>query len=139
MIGAMAHPAAWEVVNHAPLDIRPLRVDLLLELLVDPDERLEAEPCEVLGEHRRVEIALQSLLRNARTHGGGVARVRVVGGRIELHDRGPGVAVDRLEPPPAEATAGSGLALVRRVAALLGGRLELTPVVALVLPLAGGR
>ncbi|MCA9660166.1 MAG: sensor histidine kinase [Myxococcales bacterium] len=136
----MAHPAAWEVVNHAPLDLRPLRVDQLLALLVDPDERLEAEPCEVLGDHRRVEIALHNLLINARTHGRGVARVRVAGGRIEFHDRGAGVAVERLElPPAAEVTAGSGLALVRRVAALHGGRLELTPVVALVLPQAGER
>lgn len=131
----MAHPAAWEVVNHAPLDIKPLRVDLLVELLVEADERLEAEPCEVLGDHRRVEIALQNLLSNARWHGEGVARVWVGGGRIEVHDRGPGVAVERLELSPA----GSGLALVRRVAALLGGRLELTPVVALVLPLASER
>ena len=137
----------WSRLAHAELEREPVRLDLLAELLVDEDagESFEAsEPVVVEGDPRLLEVALSNLVLNARVHGGGLERVRVLQAdgraRVEIHDRGPGIAGEHLLDPfcKGEASRGSGLglALVRRIADRHSGSFEITPLVTLELPLA---
>ena len=104
-------------------------MDLLVELLVEDDETFEADATTVVADPRLVRIAVGNLVENARIHGGGVERVRVAGGVVEVLDRGPGVHDPRLLAPFTKGAAskgtGLGLALVARIAEAHGGRLEL--------------
>jgi two-component system sensor histidine kinase MtrB len=79
-----------------PTDIRVLVSEAMSEMaapnaeLVLPEETFLARV-----DKRRLERVLTNLVLNAETHGGGLRRVVVVGGkgviRIEVEDRGPGI------------------------------------------------
>ncbi len=132
----------WSRLAHATPAREPVRLDLLVELCLDDDEPLEGEACVVDGDPQLLEVAVRNLVENARVHGDGVDRVRVAGGRVEVHDRGQGLPADHEIAPfrrgPASRGSGLGLALVRRIAEKHGGRLETAPVVVLVLPVRPG-
>jgi len=82
----------------------------------------------------RVRQILWNLATNVKKYGGGYARVRVGEGRVEVCDRGPGVAEEELErlfepffrTDPARGRGGSGLglAVVRSLAQAMGGRVS---------------
>jgi signal transduction histidine kinase len=136
--GVVERLLTWSRLAHATPAMAPVRLDLLVELCLEDDESLDAEPTVVDGDAELLEVAVRNLIENARVHGGGVERVRVADGRVEVLDRGEGIADDRLlEPFTKGATSpgsGLGLALARRIADRHGGHLEVSPAVALVLP-----
>ncbi len=138
--GMVQRLLTWSRLAHSSPAREPVRLDLLVELCVEEDEPVEARPTVVQGDPELLEVALRNLLENARIHGGGVDRVTVADGRVEVHDRGEGIGDDDLLDPFAKGAAspgsGLGLALVRRIAERHGGQLEIAPVVALVLPVA---
>jgi len=113
----------------AGLETERLRLDLLVEALLEDDDPAEMEACVVEGDPRLLSIAVRNLLENARRHGGGVARVVVREGGVRVLDHGPGLASPALMAPFAkgEGSAGSGLglALVARIVALHGGEMWL--------------
>lgn len=115
-----------------------LRLDLLVELCVLDDEPFDGEATVVEGDPRLIEVAVRDLLHNARVHGGGITRVHVAEGRVEIFDNGPGIATDEVLAPFVKGAGspgtGLGLAIVSRIAEVHGGALELRPVVALALP-----
>jgi signal transduction histidine kinase len=128
----------WSRLNHATPKLEPVRLDLLVELCLEDDEPLQADATVVDGDARLLEVAVRNLIENARVHGGGVAGVKVADGRVEVRDRGQGIPSESLLAPftkgDASPGSGLGLALVQRIAAKHGGRLEISPTVALVLP-----
>jgi len=119
------------------LDVQPtaVRLDLLVELLLEgqPEVTLESEPTVVNADVELVTVALRNLIRNARRHGGeGGVEVEVGGGTVRVRTRGPGFPEGVLDPEPGAAGfvpsssgSGFGLAVVRLVAALNGGSLDL--------------
>ena len=124
------------LVRSAPV-LEPVRLDLLVELCLEEGEAFEAEATVVRADPRLIEVAVHNLLENARIHGGGVARVRVAAGRIEVFDNGPGMPSDEVLAPFCKGAdspgTGLGLALAQRIAerhgrcpaAEAGGELEL--------------
>jgi two-component system sensor histidine kinase MprB len=94
---------------------------------------LDATPCLVHAAPARLDRAIANLLDNAVKWGppGGPVEVRVRAGRLEVRDRGPGIAAEDLprvfdrfyRSPAARGLPGSGLglAIVRQVAEVHGG------------------
>ena len=93
---------------------------------------LDTEPCLVRAAPARLDRAVANLLDNARKwNPRGPVEVRVRGGRLEVRDHGPGIAVEDLprvfdrfyRAPAARGLPGSGLglAIVRQVAETHGG------------------
>lgn len=104
--------------------------------------RMTDEPSRVVLDRRRLERILGNLLDNARQHGGGAAVEVAVehedgAVRIEVADRGPGVAAEALpalferfhkaDPSRSQGGSGLGLAIAREHAELLGGTLRAAP------------
>ena len=130
--------AAGEEVRTQPLDLRRLIRDVAAAR--HPDAVLELPEGRIVVETdpRRLERILGNLLDNAREHApGAVVVVRLRAGAeavsIEVADRGPGVAPDRLDriferffmaDPSRRGGSGLGLAIAAEHAALLGGRLR---------------
>lgn len=112
-----------------------LRLDSLVELLIsNGEERLEAEACEVMGEVRMLEHALTQLIVNARMHGKGIRLVRVLEGRVEIHDRGAGIVEPARWLHAGEGGRLGGLALAQLLITKHGGTLSLAPLVCVQLP-----
>jgi signal transduction histidine kinase len=128
----------WSRLAHQDPALEAVRLDLLVEVCLEDDEPFEGEAVVVQADPRLLRVAVENLLRNARAHGGGVAQVRVVGSRVEVHDHGAGVPDSHVVAPFSKGAAsggtGLGLALVGRIAEKHGGTLHLRPVVALELP-----
>ncbi len=139
--GVVERLLTWSRLAHATLSTGPVRLDLLVEVCLEDDELLDAEPTVVDGDAELLEVAVRNLVDNARVHGGGIERVRVADGRVEVLDRGDGIPDEQLLEPFTKGAAspgsGLGLALARRIAQRHGGHLEISPTVALVLPVRG--
>lgn len=126
--GLLAFARMEELVLRA----QPVRLDLLVEACLSDGQACELEPTTVTVDAALVKVALVNLLRNAEQHGKGVRVVRLRGGRLEVHDHGPGLPPDAgLTDPfvkgPESQGAGLGLAVVARIAALHGATLRLGP------------
>jgi len=130
--------AAGEEVRTQPLDLRRLIRDVAAARHPDAVLELPEDRVVVETDPRRLERILGNLLDNAREHApGAVVVVRLRAGAdtvsIEVADRGPGVAPDRLgriferffmADPSRRGGSGLGLAIAAEHAALLGGRLR---------------
>jgi two-component system sensor histidine kinase MprB len=94
----------------------------------------DLEPALVRVAPDRLGRAVNNLLDNAATHGGGQVEVAVRGGELHVRDHGPGVADDELPyvfdrfwrgaQSRAGAGTGLGLAIVQQVAVASGGSVE---------------
>jgi two-component system, OmpR family, sensor histidine kinase MprB len=138
MMGELLDLARGEEVDVQP---QPFRLDQTVGAAVSsikrraPEVSFESElqASVVQGVPERVERAVANLLDNARkwTPDGGVVHVRVLDGRVEVRDGGPGVdEVDRplvferfYRAKSARGTpgAGLGLAIVKQIADASGG------------------
>ncbi|MFI6096443.1 sensor histidine kinase [Lentzea sp. NPDC051213] len=107
----------------------PLRLDQLVEQVVDelPSGRVTvtAEPVVVQGDPELLAQAVRNLVDNALVHGGGDVEVAVSvapsGGLVSVVDGGAGLGRSK-----SGTGHGIGLAIVRWVAALHGGTVQLT-------------
>jgi signal transduction histidine kinase len=123
--------------------VEPVQLRALVQASVrargwDRRVRTGGEDVTVESDRRRLERIVANLVGNALEHGGGEAFVRVSadggGARVEVEDRGPGIAPDDLphvferfyKADPARGGAGSGLglAIAREHARLLGGDID---------------
>jgi signal transduction histidine kinase len=119
----------------------PLRLDLLAREVIGRDSERVAitdEPVTVLGDEELLRQLLGNLVQNALQHAASQVQVRITrqppNVRIEVEDDGPGippVALERIFDrfyrvdrgrSRAQGGAGLGLAIVRHVAELHGGR-----------------
>jgi two-component system sensor histidine kinase MprB len=97
----------------------------------------ELRPTLVHAAPERLGRAVNNLLDNAATHGGGTVSVRVADGELRVRDRGPGIPAgertrvfDRFwrgSGARERAGSGLGLAIVAQVAAAAGGSAEARP------------
>ena len=127
--------AEFLAVAHGRVPLAPVEVRLstvladlrLADTEVDGDATVRTDP-------RWLAIALRNLLANAHQHGVAPVRVRVTpttdGARVEVADAGTlHASLDTLSRPfqrhPTQRGLGLGLALTRRIAALLGDGLTL--------------
>jgi len=127
-----------------PLELTPLRLDLLVEQVVDelPYPRghvsVRTEPTVVGGDPDLLAQAVRNLVENALRHGASASaeapvEVSVAAGTVSVRDQGPGFpAGDRERVFGDRVTAGRGgigvgLAIVRWVAELHGGRASVVP------------
>ncbi|WP_449431549.1 histidine kinase sensor domain-containing protein [Pseudomonas putida] len=142
---------AWQDAERAPMNLEPIQVQALWELLVEDacyesqwsPERLRCElpaSCWVLGNLNYLAQALENLLRNAIRHSPENGPVRFGGQReggywrLWLEDEGGGVAEDDLErifapfsrlegSRPGDGGFGLGLSIARSAIARQGGTL----------------
>jgi two-component system, OmpR family, sensor kinase len=122
-----------------PLELTPLRLDLLVEQVVEElpargaSVSLRTEPTVVLGDPDLLAQAVRNLVENAVRHGTAgdapsTVEVSVAEGRVAVRDHGPGIdARDREAVFGDRVTGGRGgigvgLPIVRWVAELHGGR-----------------
>jgi two-component system OmpR family sensor kinase len=126
------------------LELTPLRLDLLVEQVVDelphPGARVSVrtEPTVVRGDPDLLTQAVRNLVENALRHGdpGGETKaaveVDVAAGKVSVRDHGPGIDPRDRERIFGDRVAGErggigvGLAIVRWVAELHGGRAYVT-------------
>jgi signal transduction histidine kinase len=123
---------AWVRLEAVAPETEPVRLDLLVETLLQPGEAADLEETVVACDPKLVMIAVDNVLRNARTHGRGVREVRVRGDRVVVLDHGMGFPASADPTTPFVKDAGSsgaglGLALVARIVAAHGGVLRLGP------------
>ena len=127
-----------------PLELTPLRLDLLVEQVVDelphPGAQVSVwtEPTVVLGDPDLLAQAVRNLVENALRHGAAAGEpseveVYVAAGKVAVRDRGPGIAAREREKVFGDRVTGGrggigvGLAIVRWVAELHGGRAYVAP------------
>ncbi len=129
-----------------PLELTPLRLDLLVEQVVQelpqggPHVRVHPEATVVLGDPDLLAQAVRNLVENALRHGSetvdgqSAVDVTVAAGTVAVRDYGPGIADRERETVFGDRTTsgrggiGVGLAIVRWVAELPGGRAYVAPV-----------
>ncbi|RKP43870.1 sensor histidine kinase [Trinickia fusca] len=124
------------------VEMKPLRLDLLVEAMLPEDGSVSLEAVEsvVEADSRLVRIAVRNLLENALRHGssrtkqkaGNPVRVTVRNAMVIVEDDGPGFSrdlLDRATEPFQKANdssgTGLGLAIVQGIALLHGGGLRL--------------
>ncbi|WP_211303987.1 sensor histidine kinase [Pseudosporangium ferrugineum] len=122
-----------------PLELTPLRLDLLVEQVVEELPRRGAhvsvltEPTVVRGDPDLLAQAVRNLVENALRHGVPAGEptfveVSVAAGKVSVRDHGPGIAERDRERIFGDRVTGGrggigvGLAIVRWVAELHGGR-----------------
>ena len=133
-----------------PLELTPLRLDLLVEQVVQelpqggPHVRVHPEASIVLGDPDLLAQAVRNLVENALRHGSATTddqsdgqaavEVTIAAGKVSVRDYGPGIADRERETVFSDRTTsgrggiGVGLAIVRWVAELHGGRAYVAPV-----------
>ncbi|MCP3935773.1 MAG: HAMP domain-containing histidine kinase [Actinomycetia bacterium] len=120
-----------------PIHRRPVRLDLLVESLVDdrPDVEMALDPVTVDADPGLVERALDNLIQNAVKHGGAdvehPVRIRLGDGELVVSDSGPGIGptmratlFDRFASRTESSGHGLGLALVAWVVESHGWTIE---------------
>ncbi len=122
----------WAQLGHSGLVRVPIRFDLLVDTCLADGEPAQLEPTVVQGDPVLLRVAVDNLLRNARTHGRGVRQVLVAERRVVVTDNGPGFPANAsltaaFVKGADSAGAGLGLALVARIASLHGADLRLGP------------
>lgn len=127
------------------VQVTPLRLDLLVEQVIDElshrvgSVSLRTEATVVLGDPDLLAQAVRNLVENALRHGtteGEPPRVQVsvAAGTVTVRDDGPGIAVPQRETIFGDRVTGGrggvgvGLAIVRWVAELHGGRAQVADV-----------
>jgi signal transduction histidine kinase len=122
-----------------PLELTPLRLDLLVEQVVDEMAHdsapvsVRTEPTVVLGDPDLLAQAVRNLVENALRHGApagepALVEVSVSPGKVSVRDHGPGIATEEREKIFGDRVTGGrvgigvGLAIVRWVADLHGGQ-----------------
>ncbi|MCU7723947.1 HAMP domain-containing histidine kinase [Actinoplanes sp. KI2] len=127
-----------------PLEMTPLRLDLLVEQVVEDlpprgaPVTMRTEPTVVLGDPDLLAQAVRNLVENALRHGiaadgPSTVEVTVAEGRVAVRDRGPGIDAGDREAIFGDRVTGGrggigvGLPIVRWVAELHGGRAHVAP------------